>query len=268
MTETAQYPHIGQFHWKYFQKENGKRNVAVSSTVPRVEMMLESGLVKEFTDKKRGHNYSVLFDSEYAFDYLYQKIVVNMGWNMGDKLDSNVLRCFLDDFLSYCEEIHRNKEVFSVRAQATALAQSFPHKTVQQWERELLGNETNIEGGQMQQQATEAIVFSGIATRTEEQRETSDISTFTQESKELAALKANAEWIGDLLDDSDLDYDGEKMISMDDYDPDIEEDCDIPDDDISTKSIRDLKSIASKMKIRGYGSMSKAELIASIILNR
>ncbi|MEH2195673.1 MAG: Rho termination factor N-terminal domain-containing protein [Nostoc sp.] len=227
MNEVTQYPHIGQFHWKYFQKENGKRNVAVSSTVPRVEMMLESGLVKEFTDKKRCHNYSVLFDSEYVFDYLYQKIVVNMGWSMGDKLDSNVLRCFLDDFLLHCEEVHRQKDVPDIKAQAQYLATQFPHKTVQEWERELLGNKASSESDEM---------------------------TFEPPFP--------------YGQNDDIDFDGTKVKPKDDCDSDVEKNCNMPDDDISAKSIRNLKNLASKMKIKGYGSMSKDTLIAAITCNR
>lgn len=204
--DNAQYPHIGQFHWKYFQLQNGKRNVAVSSTVPRVDMMLDSGMVKEFTDKKRGANYSVLFDREYVFDYLYQKIVVNMGWVNNSKLDANVLKCFLGDFLTYCEALHKEGEMSSVKAQAIVLAQQFPHRTVEQWERELIGDIKEAWMGSFDETDNEKVLL--------EQQDT----------------QANSTTVKSVSDETE-----EEMITMDDYDPDIEEDCDgdsdIPSDE-------------------------------------
>ena len=234
--DNTQYPHIGQFHWTHFQKENGKRNVAVSSTVPRVDMMLDNGMVKEFADKKKEMNYSVVFDREYVFDYFYQKIVVNMGWN-DKKLDVNVLRCFLDDFILHCETLHRNDDTNNAKAQAIILAQQFPHKTVEQWERELLGD----------------IKKQWIG----------DTSHETEDERAVERTQGN-EKVYLANDTARIENEEEKMITMDDYDPDIEEDCG-EDDNIHTRSIRDLKRIASKAQIKGYGSMSKNDLIAAII---
>ncbi|MEH2140128.1 Rho termination factor N-terminal domain-containing protein [Nostoc sp.] len=307
MKEELQYPHIGQFHWKYFQLENGKRNVAVSSTVPRVEMMLDNGCIREFVDKKKEVTYAVLFDSEYVFDYLCQKVVVNMNWVDNGKLDSEVLKAFLGEFYEYCDKRYSNASKTSIEAQAKYLSEQFPHKTAQQWEKELIGNETNIETQLESTSRDEKIHSTDDATRTEEE-EIMDVVNLINEAKHLEIpivavhgkwieLQDNypdteeevigvtnwgskAEWLGEGI--GTTDDDDEKMISMNDCDADIEEDCgdwkpaslteDDTDDgsDVCAKhsildlSIRELKKIATDLKIKGYGNMSKSQLINAI----
>ncbi|MEH1794624.1 Rho termination factor N-terminal domain-containing protein [Nostoc sp.] len=265
MKEELQYPHIGQFYWQHFQQQDGKRNVAVSSTVPRVEMMLETGMVKEFTDKKREQSYSVLFDSSYVFDYFYQKIVLNMGWENNSRIDINVLRCFLDDFLLHCETKCSSKEQQAIEAQALTLSQQFPHKTLEQWKQDLMGDIKEQWAGDISHEADNEEAMEST-TENEKVHSTDDIAR-AKEEEDVSNLGNRAEWLGEGVEE-------EKMVTMDDYDPDIEEDCGeweptpIAGDKIEGKSIRELKKIAANLKVKGYGDMKKDVLIAAIICNR
>ncbi|MCW5315626.1 hypothetical protein GTQ43_20855 [Nostoc sp. KVJ3] len=266
MKEEVNYPHIGQFHWQYFQQQGGKRNVAVSSTVPRVEMMLDSGMVKEFSDKKREHCYSVLFDSKYVFEYFYQKIVVNMGWENNGRIDIKVLRCFLDDFLLHCESKCSSREQQSIEAQALALSQQFPHKSFEQWKQELIGDIKQQWVGDFDEDNNREMSLGeqDIAADDTAIKLVSD-----EKEEDVANLGNRAEWLGEGIDD-DADeceiFDGDNDIPSNEFWEQVNK-GNKGEASISDRSIRELKKIATDLKIKGYSNMKKDELIAAIELN-
>ncbi|HYX16480.1 MAG TPA: hypothetical protein VE944_19355 [Nostoc sp.] len=201
-TESVEYKSTGTFHWKHFTQK-GNWHPGVSSTAPRLEFMQAQGSIKEFIDDKKQTKFNVLFDAEYVFEYLYQKIIVNMGWENDGKIDNEVLGYFLKDFANYCGDIEQRKQLAKLRQQAVELSETFPNKTPKEWEEVLLvqlqdttkeNNDTTIkgktsdEGEHVQNSECEEIYISGIPAHNEEDLE-------------------------------------EREILMDDYDADTEEGC-------------------------------------------
>lgn len=137
-TQSVEYKSVGTFHWKHFT-EKGNWHPGVNSTAPRLDFMQSEGGIKEFVDDKKQTKFNVIFDAEYVFEYLYQKIIVNMGWENDGKIDNEVLGYFLKDFAEYCGAVEQRKQLAKLRQQAKELSGTFPNKTVEEWEEVLLG---------------------------------------------------------------------------------------------------------------------------------
>ncbi|QKQ76352.1 Rho termination factor N-terminal domain-containing protein [Nostoc sp. TCL240-02] len=239
--DTSAYKDLGCFYWKHFT-EKGNYNPGVSSTAPRVEFMQYDGQELWFFDHKRQEKYAVKFDASYVFEYFHRKIVINMGWQKSDKsVDTELLAQFFHDFLSFCESVPRDEQLRALESKQKELEAVMA-------EVQALRNATEVRDPIL----TGERDYHDEKNPSDNRERDDDMQCFVVDV-DNDYVEPQGETFG-----TDNDND-EEMISMDDYDPDTEEDI-----DLNKLGIRELKKIATNLKIKGYGNMNKNELVLAI----
>lgn len=155
--DVSGYQNLGKHHWKEFVSATGKFDPGKANFKPRLEMLHPKGMIKTFFDHKAETRIDVHYDEEFVYDYYYQRLILTMGWMDNGKIDEDILQRFFDKLVNYCNTIEQKSQLLKIRQNAELLAQQFPHKSVDEWEKTLI-DETQPPQQLRENEETKAVV--------------------------------------------------------------------------------------------------------------
>lgn len=141
------YTTLATIHWKEYLNEK-KMLETLKNHTPNRQMLLPGGYthqrITEPKDGNLGTIQNVVFDAEYVNYYMHYRILEPIGWFTSGKVDRLGFEAFLSKQYEYSEQIPRQAYLEGIKEKAKELAISFPHKSFEEWEKELLGSSDHV----------------------------------------------------------------------------------------------------------------------------